>query len=299
MACGILIALAPAVEGYGSTGKVCSFSDVFPADTATTAFFAKGCRTIDLSNSNIEVKEVKAIADLLVDNTYLTELFLNGNNIGNSGAVMIAGALMFNAALTNLRLGYNGIGDSGAIAIAEALKVNTTALTALDLRGNMVTFATMGDVRIGDSGVAAIAEALENNTVLKSLHLGTNSFGNSGAVAIAEALKVNTALTTLSLIDNYNTDRNSTCETVAITLADALQYNSVLQTLGLDACISERTRLRIVSSLVDGYGPCRGKYFDSLGQWEESDCARSGASCLTASFNTHGGGLLLLLLLLL
>lgn len=164
---------------------------------------------------------------------------------------MIAGALMFNAALTNLRLGYNGIGDSGAIAIAEALKVNTTALTALDLRGNMVTFATMGDVRIGDSGVAAIAEALENNTVLKSLHLGTNSFGNSGAVAIAEALKVNTALTTLSLIDNYNTDRNSTCETVAITLADALQYNSVLQTLGLDACISESTRLRIVSSLVD------------------------------------------------
>eukprot|EP00729_Bicosta_minor_P006388 gene6388-17795_t len=65
MACGILIALAPAVEGYGSTGKVCSFSDVFPADTATTAFFAKGCRTIDLSNSNIEVKEVKAIADSL------------------------------------------------------------------------------------------------------------------------------------------------------------------------------------------------------------------------------------------
>merc|ERR1712060_912102 len=68
----------------------------------------------------------------------LTDLRLNGNKIGPSGASAIAEALKVNAVLTELRLGGNGFGDSGAIAIGEALKVNAV-LTKLNLQYTYLT----------------------------------------------------------------------------------------------------------------------------------------------------------------
>ena len=137
---------------------------------------------------------ITAIADALRVNAVLTNLRLDGNNIGVDGAKAIAKALKANAVLTVLNLIGNNIGvNIGAKAIGEALKVNAV-LTTLSLRSN----------KIGDKGAKAIAEGLKSGTaVLTELGLGSNKIGDQGAKAIAEALKSGTAvLTNLELLDN-------------------------------------------------------------------------------------------------
>ena len=152
-----------------------------------------GGTTTSVTKINAYINDIgaAAIAEALKNNTVLTFLNLDTNNIEDSGAAAISEALKANTALTWLYLRNNMIGDSGAAAIAEALKTNT-ALTRLWLQNST----------IGDSGAAAIAEALKNNTALTMLHLGSNNIGNSGATAIAEALKSNTALAKLDLDNN-------------------------------------------------------------------------------------------------
>ena len=76
------------------------------------------------------------LATVLEANTTLTNLGLQGNNIGPAGAVSLATALKTNTTLTNLDLSYNNIGSAGAESLATALKTNTT-LTNLDVGGNI------------------------------------------------------------------------------------------------------------------------------------------------------------------
>ena len=79
---------------------------------------------------------VAVLAAVLEANTTLTNLDLQGNNIGPAGAVSLATALKTNTTLTNLDLSYNNIGSAGAESLATALKTNTT-LTNLDVGGNI------------------------------------------------------------------------------------------------------------------------------------------------------------------
>lgn len=129
---------------------------------------------------------------LVVDLEGCTELSLDDNNIGDSGAAAIAEALKSNTAVEKLWLNNNTIGDSGAAALAEALESNT-ALRWLFLQTNT----------IGDSGAAAIAESLKSNTALTMLYLNGNNIGNNGAAS----LKNNTAW----LFKLYLSSNNVTC----------------------------------------------------------------------------------------
>ncbi|CAF2265566.1 unnamed protein product [Rotaria magnacalcarata] len=124
-------------------------------------------------------------------NQTLTTLYLDRNQIGDTGAQQIAEALTKNVTLTTLYLGSNGIGDTGAQHIAEALTKNQ-ALTTLYLRGNL----------IGETGAQHIAEALVKNQTLATLNLDGNKITDTGAQHIAEALTNNQTLTTMSLYGN-------------------------------------------------------------------------------------------------
>jgi hypothetical protein len=61
---------------------------------------------------------------------------------------------VFNRVLTELRLNGNEIGDVGAKAIAEALKVNAV-LTKLDIRINL---------NMGDAGKEAVRDAVKDRS---------------------------------------------------------------------------------------------------------------------------------------
>ena len=77
-----------------------------------------------------------ALAAVLEANTTLTNLDLQGNNIGPAGAESLATALKTNRTLTNLDLFGNNIGPTGAESLATALKTNTTLK---QLRGHDIT----------------------------------------------------------------------------------------------------------------------------------------------------------------
>jgi len=68
---------------------------------------------------------------MLVTNTSLTELFLDDNQIGDTGARHIADGLMINSTLTSLSLGWNNISESECGYFESALQVNAS-LTRLD-----------------------------------------------------------------------------------------------------------------------------------------------------------------------
>jgi NLR family CARD domain-containing protein 3 len=150
------------------------------------------CRAdLDLSSKNINDRRAKQIAMELADNTTVTTLILNKNEIGSQGCVDIANALIKNRVLTSIELNDNSIGDVGCTAMAATLRENTV-LTKISLIGN----------GIGPAGAIALAQTLQTNASLRDLGLGRNNIGNEGTVAIAETLRCNETLERLDLDAN-------------------------------------------------------------------------------------------------
>jgi hypothetical protein len=127
---------------------------------------------LDLSRRKLQDSDIHALLQALAQNTCLTTLNVNGNQIGAEGAK----ALAQNTRLTTLDVGGNQIGDEGAKTLAQ-----NTRLTTLTLWGNA----------IGAEG----AKALAQNTRLRTLTLWGNAIGDEGAKALAQ----NTTLTTLNV----------------------------------------------------------------------------------------------------
>jgi Ran GTPase-activating protein (RanGAP) involved in mRNA processing and transport len=158
-----------------------------------------GVKKLDLNSfigffnisSLLTEKSVLLLAESLKSNNSLTHLFLQGNDMGDTGGSAIGEVLKSNNSLTMVDLKWNQLGDSGAAAIAEALKINNSLL-ALNLSNN----------KIEDSGGASIGEALKINNSLTALDLKWNKIGDSGGASIGEALKINTSLTQLDLGEN-------------------------------------------------------------------------------------------------
>jgi Ran GTPase-activating protein (RanGAP) involved in mRNA processing and transport len=136
---------------------------------------------VSFCNAALRDVDAEKLAEALKVNTAVTELYLQGNNMGAAGCAALAEALKVNTAVIYVDLDQNNIGDAGCAALAEALKVNT-AVKDLNLQGN----------KIGDAGCAALAEALKVNTGLTYVSLDQNNIGDAGRAALAEALKVNT-----------------------------------------------------------------------------------------------------------
>ena len=143
-----------------------------------------------LDGNGIGDQGVTGLAEALKVNFTLIVLYLRDNAIGAQGATNLAEALKVNSTLTKLHLNDNDIGDQGATSLADALKVNPT-LTELTLERSA----------IGDQGATNLAEALLVNSTLTELHLNGNGIGDQGATNLAEALKVNSSLTMLYLYD--------------------------------------------------------------------------------------------------
>ena len=160
-----------------------------------------------------------AISQVLTRNSFLTELSLFGNSIGNSGAIHLSQALKANSSLTSLDLMDNSIGDSGASSLFQALTANSS-LTQLDLKDNSIS---------GD-GVSCLSQALTAFSSLTELDLSGNSIGDAGASYLSKALAArNSSLTFLDLSSNSIGDAGASC------LSQALTGNSSLAVLDLNS----------------------------------------------------------------
>jgi len=75
------------------------------------------------------VTDIEPIKDGLVQNTTLIKLVLDGNAIGNEGAIIISHVLKLNNTLEDLHLVFCNIGDQGIKDINKSLKVNKGLMT--------------------------------------------------------------------------------------------------------------------------------------------------------------------------
>jgi Ran GTPase-activating protein (RanGAP) involved in mRNA processing and transport len=169
-------------------------------------------------NVDIGGPGVKGVAEMLLENSRLTELGLSGIGVGNKGALQLASALLPNTTMTVLGLSRSSIGPEGATALAKALSAPLGAnqsLLSLDLSSN----------HIGDLGARALSTALRPEVSssrpstsahpgsspsraegLTDLDLRDNKLGPKAMTDIAAMLKANRVLRSLNASHNrYST----------------------------------------------------------------------------------------------
>ena len=88
--------------------------------------------------------------------TFLIELNVGNNKLGDVGAVSISVGIKTSLRLEVLNLSNNDIGPDGAVAIIDALSSNIS-LVSLNMSNNA----------IGEEGATAIAKTIESNRTLK------------------------------------------------------------------------------------------------------------------------------------
>ena len=158
---------------------------------------------LELQATNVNSSDCVALAFLLTldvessgGNCHVTHLYLDDNNLGDTGAQYVSEALRSgNCQLTQLSLGNNNIGDAGAQYVSEALRSGNCQLTQLYLDNN----------NIGDAGARYVSEALRSgNCHLTVLFLNGNNIGDAGAQYVSEALRSGNCHLTLLFLNGNN-----------------------------------------------------------------------------------------------
>merc|ERR1712060_215304 len=124
---------------------------------------------------------------------------------GDADALQLSKALPWCCALTDLRLNGNKIGPSGASAIAEALKVKAV-LTNLNILANRIGMDSANmllKVKEERSNLVTLCGITLDQKEASFLEMG---LGPADALLLSAELKVNGVLTTLDLSYNYMTN---------------------------------------------------------------------------------------------
>jgi len=138
---------------------------------------------IDLSGNRIRLVDVLRLADALMDNTRVHQLWLRGCDICNTGAKALASCLEQNMSIVDLFLDNNHIGNEGLVAISDALATSNQCLVSLDLDGN----------DISAEGLEAFTRALSTNSSLlvasfENNPISTTTLNGYENVALVQAM---------------------------------------------------------------------------------------------------------------
>ena len=168
---------------------------------------------LDLANNDLKTS-LNLVLQALKENSRLTVLDLNSNNMTRIAAADLASVIKNNSNLEQLYLANNDLKTS-SILILQALR-NTCKLQVLDLDDNYMT---------GEIG-KDLARAIKNNSNLQQLYLANNDLKTS-SILILQALKKNSKLKALNLNSNNMTGK------AAENLASVIKNNSDLEQLHL------------------------------------------------------------------
>ena len=125
----------------------------------------------------------------------LQKVFVFGRKLGSVECDVIAEMLTENTTVTDFNLSYSELGSEGADKICEMLRHNKT-LTNLDLSFN----------KLGSEGADKICKMLCHNKTLTFLYLSANELGSEGAEKICKMLYKNKTLQGLDLSFNDISD---------------------------------------------------------------------------------------------
>ncbi|XP_032872048.1 NACHT, LRR and PYD domains-containing protein 3-like, partial [Amblyraja radiata] len=127
-------------------------------------------QTLRLDSVGLTDSGAEDLVSALITNHTVTELYLSGNKLGDSGVKLVSDALR-NPDCKIQRLGLDSVGltDSGAEDLVSALSTNTS-LTELDLMGNSLT----------DRCVPALRRLILTLPSLERIWLRVNKFSADG-----------------------------------------------------------------------------------------------------------------------
>jgi Ran GTPase-activating protein (RanGAP) involved in mRNA processing and transport len=174
-----------------------------------------------LGNQELNIEDIRDLAEALKDNETVTKIILAYNNIGSEGAEALANMLKDNNTITHVDLGHNNIGPEGAKALAKTLglKVVTGKEKLIGLN--------LFDNKIGPEGTEQIAKAFFRSGEIQSINLGSNNIGTEGVKALGKLIVQNKSLIELDL--SYN---GITAENIK-PITKALKVNKSLKELKL------------------------------------------------------------------
>lgn len=178
-----------------------------------------------------------AIAEMLKENTTVTDLDLSNNEIGDNGAIAIAEMLKDNITITDVNFSSNPIERLGGLAIADMIKISTSIThinfedTAIYLAGkevikafeenDTITHANFEDTELNHDHAIAIADMIKKNSTIRHLNISDNSIDNEGFLEISKALEVNTT------IESIKTDYNCHSEEGTMAINEAVKNNKL------------------------------------------------------------------------
>ena len=198
--------------------KECKKEGNFHLDLARTFGKFLTLQSVFVFGRNLGSVECDVIAEILTENTSLTDLDLSGDKLGSEGTEKICEMLRHNKTLTRLGLSYNELGSEGADTIFKMLYHNKT-LTVLYLFAN----------ELGSDCADKICKMLYHNKTLTRLYLSGNQLGSECADKICKMLCHNKTLTYLDLSGN---ELGSEC---ADKICEALNKNKTLKGLDLSS----------------------------------------------------------------
>lgn len=171
-------------NGLGDEGATAIATEYLPHATSL--------RKLDLRYNEIQVAGMTALCNGLLPNVQL--LYLEGNQVGNDGAVALSELMKKQSSLPSPRenglrevfLGANQIQSEGAKAIAATLYSNKV-LSKLYLEGNNIGLE-------GADAFSIVLEELRGDTALKNLYVDNNNIGKEGSKRLAKALNSPTVI---------------------------------------------------------------------------------------------------------
>lgn len=137
----------------------------------------QGSSTLNLGDSFIGDEGCGLVAQFLRENLGTHSVELRGNNITGEGLRILASALRGQTFVRNLSLEWNNIGNS-IKPLSDALAYNES-VQSIDLRNN----------RIGPEGAGYIADLIETNKSITRIDLRWNDIGATGARSLVSALR--------------------------------------------------------------------------------------------------------------
>ena len=122
-------------------------------------------------------------------NSNVKYLYVEGNQIGDDGAIALSELLKDENGATSLceiYLGANQVQSKGAAKVASSLRRNKV-VSKIYLEGNNIGLQ-------GASAFSSVLEELNGNTGLKNLFVDNNNIGKEGSKRLAQALNSGTAI---------------------------------------------------------------------------------------------------------
>ncbi|XP_065915191.1 uncharacterized protein [Dysidea avara] len=178
-------------------------------------------KTLKLSCNNISGKVAEDLADVIINNTGLEELYIDDNHL-QSSAVTILQALKQISTLRVLHLGCNNMPEVVAVDLAGVIQ-NNSYLEVLFLNNNRL-----------QSSITVVLQALKDISNLKKLNLRNNNISGTNLHDFKDVFLSNTCLEEVYL-------GNNDLQLSEIVILQSLKGFSSLRALDLDnSNISEK-----------------------------------------------------------